>query len=68
MPSERVSHYDYEIQAWIDDTGHVMTCGHVEPHRTANIARKVCTSCRFAGTKATTVKLLAVAFLKERTP
>jgi len=50
--SERVSHYDYDIQAWIDDTGHVMTCGHVEPHRNQNIARKVCTSCQYAGLDA----------------
>lgn len=48
---ENLSHFDYEIQAWVDDQGAVLPCGHREP----NLA---CTSCQYAGHQAAAVKAI----------
>lgn len=36
--------FDYLVQAWVDDTGHVLRCGHTAPQYT-------CYACNHHGEK-----------------
>ncbi len=49
--AERLSHFDYAIQAWINLDGIVLPCGHRQP----NLA---CTPCQYAGHQADAVAVI----------
>lgn len=53
VKAERLSHFDYAIQAWVDEDGAILRCGHGSEHYRAS-----CTGCTSAGLQASAVRLI----------